>query len=181
MTQVPGSESEGLTAGTVRSVHERSLPVPATEVGQLIDSLSTPRDRLWPRDAWPSMHLDAGLRIGSAGGHGPIRYEVEAYEPGWRVRFRFVSPRGLRGYHEFSVVPAGDRTILRHHLEAGLHGLARLSWPLIYSPLHDALIEDALDRAESALEIGAGRRASWPARVRVLRRLLGGAAIRRPR
>ncbi|MCL7936587.1 MAG: SRPBCC family protein [marine benthic group bacterium] len=169
------------SAAEVHCVHERTLPVSAGEAGALIDGLSSPRDRLWPRDAWPSMHLTPDLRVGACGGHGPIRYEVEAYEPGRRVRFRFFAPRGLKGFHEFAVVPAGEECALRHVLEARLEGLTRLSWPLLYEPLHDALIEDALDRAESALGTGAGRRESWSYRVRVLRRLLGRPAIRRPR
>ena len=167
--------------GVTTSIHERRLPVRIDEAGALIDQLSSPRDRLWPRDAWPSMQLDSGLRIGSEGGHGPIRYEVEAYEPGRRARFRFTSPRGLSGFHEFRVSESEGHTVLTHLLEAKLSGLTSWTWPLVYRPLHDALIEDALDRAESALGTGAGRRASWSTRVRVLRRLLGRPAIRRPR
>jgi hypothetical protein len=169
------------SAAEVLSIHERKLPVPAREAGALLDGLSSPRDRLWPRDAWPSMQLTPDLRVGARGGHGPVRYEVETYEPGRRVRFRFSAPRGLKGFHEFEVLPSGAGCVLRHLLEARLEGLARLSWPLIYSPLHDTLLEDALDRAESALGTGAGRRESWSYRVRLLRRLLGRPAIRRPR
>jgi hypothetical protein len=106
---------------------------------------------------------------------------VESYEPGKRVRFRFTAPRGLKGFHEFEVCPVGEDCLLRHRLEARPEGLTALSWPLVYAPLHDALIEDALDRAESALGTGAGRRESWSYRVRLLRRLLGRPAIRRPR
>jgi hypothetical protein len=168
-------------AATIRTVHQRSLPVSAVEAGSLIDGLATRRDRLWPRDAWPSMHLDPGLQVGASGGHGPIRYEVEAYEPGRRVRFRFTAPRGLRGFHEFAVLPEGEGCTLSHRLEARPGGLSMLSWPLVYAPLHDALIEDALDRAESALGTGAGRREPWSLRERMLRRLLGRPAIRRPR
>ncbi len=29
------------------------------------------------------------------------------------------------------------------------HGLAVLSWPLVYRPMHDALIEDSLATAET--------------------------------
>ena len=70
---------------------------------------------------------------------------------------------------------------LRHVIDMRVLGLARLSWPAIYSPLHDALIEDALDRAESALGVGAGRRSPWSPRVRALRRVLGGPGLRRRR
>ena len=179
--QTRAGKAASAPAGVAISIHERRLPVSVDEVGALIDDLSSPRDRLWPRDAWPSMQLESGLRVGSAGGHGPIRYVVEEYEPGRRARFRFTAPRGLTGYHEFSVSESEGRTVLSHRLEAKPGGLTALSWPLIYRPLHEALIEDALDRAESALGTGAGRRSSWPMRVRVLRQLFGRPAIRRPR
>jgi hypothetical protein len=181
MAPTPAGEAASAPSGVAISIHERRLPVPIEEVGALIDDLSSPRDRLWPRDAWPSMHLESGLRVGSAGGHGPIRYQVELYEPRRRARFRFTAPRGLAGFHEFRVTESEGQTVLSHRLEARLGGLTALTWPLVYRPLHDALIEDALDRAESALRTGAGRRASWSMRVRVLRRLFGRPAIRRPR
>ena len=167
--------------GRVVSVHERLLPSRPDEVGALIDSLASRKDRLWPRDAWPSMRLDSGLRVGSEGGHGPIRYRVEAYEPSRRARFRFTAPRGFDGTHEFEVVPTDEQATLRHVIDMRILGLARLTWPAVYSPLHDALIEDALDRAESALGVGAGRRTPWSPRVRALRRLLGRPGLRRTR
>lgn len=177
----PDDARAGQARKRVVVVHERRLPSRPDEVGALIDSLASRKDRLWPRDAWPSMRLDSGLRVGSEGGHGPIRYRVEAYEPSRLVRFRFTAPRGLDGTHEFVVVPTGEGTTLRHVIDMRVSGLAYLTWPAIYSPLHDALIEDALDRAESALGVGAGRRAPWSPRVRVLRRLLGRPGLRRTR
>jgi hypothetical protein len=162
-------------------VHERRLPSRPDEVGALIDSLASPKDRLWPRGAWPSIRLDSGLRVGSEGGHGPIRYRVEAYEPSRRARFRFTAPRGFDGTHEFEVVPTDEQATLRHVIDMRILGLARLTWPALYSPLHDALIEDALDRAESALGVGAGRRVPWSPRVRALRRILGSPGLRRTR
>jgi hypothetical protein len=181
MAATPARGVAPVRGGVATSIHERRLPVPIDEVGALIDGLSSPRDRLWPRDAWPSMHLDSGLQVGSAGGHGPIRYEVDVYEPGRRARFRFTAPRGLAGFHEFRATEVEGYTVLSHHLEVRPGGLTALTWPLVYLPLHDALIEDALDRAESTLGTGAGRRASWSLRVRVLRKLLGRPGIRRPR
>jgi hypothetical protein len=162
-------------------IRERSLAARPDEVGALIDSLGSRKDLLWPRDAWPSMRLDSGLDVGSTGGHGPIRYTVEAYEPARRVRFRFTAPRGFNGTHEFEVVPSGKDATLRHVIDMRLVGLARFSWPAVYSPLHDALIEDAMDRAESALGVGAGQRRRWSPRVRALRRVLGRPGLRRTR
>ncbi|MBK5096978.1 MAG: SRPBCC family protein [Gemmatimonadetes bacterium] len=177
----PDSERGKQARGRTVVIHERYLPSRPDEAGALIDSLASPKDRLWPRDAWPSMRLDSGLRVGSAGGHGPIRYSVEAYDPARLVRFRFTAPRGFGGTHEFEVIPTGEHATLRHVIDMRVSGLARLSWPAIYAPLHDALIEDALDRAESTLGVGAGRRSPWSPRVRALRRVLGGPGLRRTR
>jgi hypothetical protein len=33
-------------------------------------------------------------------------------------------------------------------IEADMRGLALMTWPLVFRPLHDALLEDALDKAE---------------------------------
>ncbi len=123
------------------------------------------------------MRLDRALGVGARGGHGPVRYHVEAYRPGESVRFRFERPKGLDGYHEYSVIPmAADLTLLRHLLVAHVTGAARLTWPLILRPLHDALIEDSLDAAARALGLPADAAPSWSPWVRVLR-----ACLRRSR
>jgi hypothetical protein len=158
----------------IRNVHRRRLADAQSvrRVGGLLDSLASERDRLWPRDRWPAMRFDRPLQVGARGGHGPVRYWVEHYEPGQRVRFRFERPRGLHGFHEFHLVTdASDGGELVHLVEARLTGTARLSWPLVFRPLHDALIEQALDNAETAAD---DRPASprWSAYVRGLRRLL---------
>src|SRR5688572_30624625 len=124
----------------VLNIHERTFDFPADKVGALIDTLASPKDRLWPNGLWPRMEFDRPLGVGAVGGHGPIRYSVEEYRPGRSVKFRFSGPRGFDGYHGFFVVPDGARTILRHTLEMTTHGPALVSWPLVFRPLHDALI-----------------------------------------
>jgi hypothetical protein len=64
-----------------------------------------------------------------------------------------------------------DRSRLRHVLEMRITGPARLTWPLVFRPLHDALIEDSLDRAAASVGMPPTRR-PWPPEVRLLRRLL---------
>jgi hypothetical protein len=156
----------------VRNVHERVLDVPVSRVGALLDGLSSSDDALWPRGQWPAMRLDRPLAVGAAGGHGPIRYVVERYEPGVTVRFRFTAPPGFHGTHGFDVEPLGaGRTRLRHVLEMQTTGSARVSWPMVFRPLHDALIEDALDRAAESVGITPSRR-EWSWWVRRLRRPL---------
>jgi hypothetical protein len=164
----------------VRNVHERLLPVPPERAGALIDTLASGAgDLLWPHRSWPAMRFDRPLGPGARGGHGPIRYTVEAHVPSVRARFVFTAPRGLNGYHEFAVLPAPDDpgvALLRHTLVADLTGPARLSWPLCFRWLHDALIEDSLDRAEHACTGTVARPAVRSPYVRLLR-----AAARRGR
>ena len=160
-------------AAEVSNVHERILPRPPSEVGALLDSLSSEMDHLWPSNHWPAMRFDRPLQVGASGGHDPIRYVVDSYEAGHRVRFRFTAPRGFTGYHGFEIEPTDSgEVILRHELRMTTHGSARITWPLIFGPLHDALIEDALTRAQEELGLPALRR-PWSRWVRVLRRVLG--------
>ncbi|WP_206443284.1 DUF2867 domain-containing protein [Candidatus Protofrankia californiensis] len=140
----------------------------------LIDGLAGDDDRLWPVQAWPAMRFDRPLGIGADGGHGPIRYTVTEYEPGRSVTFTFHPPTRLRGHHRL----AADGDTLRHELVARPVGWGHLSWPVVFRWLHDALIEDMLDRAESS---GTNQESSgvdqvnrshrWSSWVRLLRRL----------
>lgn len=157
----------------VRNMHEHRFAASPAAVGKLIDSLAGKEDCLWPKQAWPPMRFDRPLGVGADGGHGPIGYIVEAYRPGSAIRFRFTRPAGFIGYHEYSVVSHANRAILRHFLEMRLKGGALCSWPLLFRPLHDALIEDSLDRAEWELTGAIRRKALWTARVRFLRSVIG--------
>jgi hypothetical protein len=149
----------------VRNVHQRAVD-DVDAVGALLDGLGSVDDRLWPKDRWPAMRLDRPLQVGARGGHGPIRYRVEVFEPARRVRFRFERPRGFDGCHEFCLVEA-EQPVLEHLLEAEMTGTARLSWPLFFRPLHNDLIEDAL--ANAAPEPGPRR---WSPATRSLRWML---------
>jgi hypothetical protein len=136
----------------VLNIHERNLPIAPARVGELLDTLASPNDRLWPKAAWPRMAFDRPLGVGADGGHGPIRYVVAAYDPGVSVVFRFKGPRGFDGGHRLDVIARPDgTTILRHTLEMEAHGLARVTWPLAFRHLHDALVEDALALAQTNL------------------------------
>lgn len=153
----------------VRNVHARAFAAPPDAVGRLLDGLASADDQLWPRDRWPAMRLDRPLGVGATGGHGPVRYTVDAYAPGVGVCFRFRAPRGAVGTHRFEVEPLADGgACLWHILVIDAVGPARLTWPLVFRPLHDALLEDALDRA--ALSLGeAPVAAPWSRPVRLLR------------
>ena len=153
----------------VLNVHERRFAASPADVGALIDGLGSPSDRLWP-PRWPRMRFDRPLASGASGGHGPIRYDIELYEPGKRIRFRLRAPRGFDGYHGFEVLADERGATLLHTLEMNAHGLARITWPLIFAPLHDALVEDCLDAAAIALHEQPQSR-PWSWRVRFLRSL----------
>jgi hypothetical protein len=162
----------------VVNVHERELPVPPATVGALLDGLASPTNVLWPRQTWPPMKFDRPLGAGARGGHGPIRYVVERHEPGRNVVFRFTGPRGFDGWHGLEVaIAAGGATVLRHRLEMTTRGPARLSWPLVFRPLHDALVEDALACAQAALGLPPEVR-PWSTWVRFLRWAFSGGRAR---
>ncbi|AHH18242.1 hypothetical protein NONO_c34550 [Nocardia nova SH22a] len=153
----------------VLNIHARHVGATQAQAGALIDSLASDSDRLWPVDSWPAMRFDRPLGVGAVGGHGPVRYVVEQYQPGSWVRFRFTGPRGFDGFHEYTVhqLPDGS-TGLRHLLAMHVHGSARLTWPLAYRWMHDALLEDSLDRAESVLTGSVRSPARWSLLVRLL-------------
>lgn len=156
----------------VLNIHTRELHTSRDAVGALLDSLASNQDLLWPHDRWPAMRLDRPLQIGAVGGHGPIRYRVEWYEPGRAVLFRFTGPRGFHGAHGFEIKDSAPGMVhLEHRLSMRLSGVALFSWPLMFRWLHDALIEDALDRAEAAVTSRPLQERRWSLWVRFLRRV----------
>jgi uncharacterized protein YndB with AHSA1/START domain len=136
----------------IHNVHSRELPAPAERAWELVTGLASAHDELWPVERWPTspIEFDRPLGPGAKGGHGLIRYEVERYEPGRRVVFRFARGSGLDGIHVLEVEPIDARTSrLTHTLDT------RVGWKLLplYPVLraaHDAQIEDLLDNAERA-------------------------------
>ena len=149
------------------NVHQRLMHARPERVVELLASLGSPGDGLWPRERWPRMRLD-GTGIGAAGGHGPIRYRVEAWEPRGMVRFRFTGMPGVDGWHAFEVLDATPQhCVLEHRLEARISGRALLKWALVIRPLHDACVEDILSQAQASLGMAAWP-VPWPAYVRLL-------------
>ena len=155
----------------VYNVHERRFRA-SDPVGSLIDSLASSSDALWPIQSWPPMVFDRPLHVGAVGGHGPIRYTVEAYEPEKSIRFRFTGPKGFNGWHGYELAAAGPDTVkLRHILDMKTSGLASVSWPFMYRPLHDALIEDSLATAQASLGYPPSVQ-PWSSWVKLLRWLV---------
>jgi len=156
----------------VLNIHSCKLEVSADKVGALLDSLSSSDDPLWPWHLWPQMKFDRPLSVGARGGHGPIRYTVAKYEPGKLVKFCFTGPRGFDGYHGYEVIEIGKVTTeLRQTLKMNTHGPALFSWPFLFCPLHDALIEDSLTKAQLSLGFSSDIH-KWSLWVRCLRWIL---------
>ncbi len=154
----------------VRNTHQRVLPCSQEQAAYMIDSLAGPQDAVWPARQWPRLRLHAGLSPGSQGGHGPIRYFVEEYQPGRSVKFRFTAPRGFYGFHALQLKDHDQGCLLEHDLQMAASLWGWLQWHLIYRPLHDALLEDALDKA--AGHFGQPPRNRYSLYVRLLRALL---------
>lgn len=158
---------------TVFNVHRRAVAASAAEVGRLIDTLAAPGDRLWPHERWPAMRFDRpGITPGGRGGHGPIRYRVLSHEPGRSVTFEFTGrPRGLLGHHQFVVQGTGPASsVLWHLTDLEPRFPMTVTWRLFWRPLHDALIEDALTKAQAVgHELGEATPA-WSSYVVLLRR-----------
>ncbi len=156
----------------VINIHQRIIHQPKSAVAELFNTLASKNDLMLATNKWPAMKLDIGLTVGSKGGHGPIRYTVEAYSPGESIQFRFSKPRGFHGFHRFDIVAIDAHTTeIRHELDMNTSGLALLTWPLVIRWLHDALIEDAFDKTENHFSTQK-KTTPWNAWVKLLRWLL---------
>jgi hypothetical protein len=154
----------------IRNTHQRILKASASEIGELIDKLSSKEDKMWPKNNWPSMKFDRKLEVGAVGGHGPIRYVVEDYVPGKAVVFRFTGPKGFMGIHGFYTEETEKGFVkLEHSIEMEVKGFGKISWPLVYQPLHNALIEEALDNAESIINKKIKPQRSYSKWIKILR------------
>jgi hypothetical protein len=142
----------------VHEEHERAL---ASTAGELIDH----PEQMWPTDRWPEFRPD---------GFGFLRHELAEHRPGERIAYRITGPRGLSGLHGWDLRPSEDGVVLRHTVDADCSGLMRLGWPLLVQPIHAAVHEDVLDRAEAVLG-GTPTGRAWSRRVKLIRWGIGKA------
>jgi hypothetical protein len=158
------------------NVHRRWLITSPEDAWRLIANLGGKHELLWPR-GWPPMRFDRPLGLGAVGGHGPIGYYVEEYRPPELIRFRFTAPKGVEGYHEFRIVPEIGGVRFRHTMRIRTRGLFTWLWLLAIQPMHDALLQDLMDRA-STYSSGHEFSSRWSPWVRFLRWISGpGAAL----
>jgi uncharacterized protein YndB with AHSA1/START domain len=160
----------------IRNMHSRELPAPVERAWELVAGLASESDELWPIERWPTtpIEFDRPLRPGAKGGHGVIRYDVERYEPGRRVVFRFAPKSGLDGIHLFEVEPIdARRSRLTHTLDTRIGGKLMVVHHVLRAA-HDALLEDLLDNAERATGGSPAPPPPLPRPIRIANAVEGG-------
>ena len=156
----------------VINIHKRIIHQPKEKISKIFDSLSTKNDKLWPGEDWPPMVFKKGLTEGAIGGHGPIRYSIQKYTPGRFIEFKFLQPDGFNGLHKFEITEIKkDKTELKHTINMVLSGKGILTWYIAIKWLHNALLEDCLDKVENFF-LTNKKRTNWNLWVFFLRRLL---------
>src|ERR1041385_7219260 len=108
----------------VLNIHKRVIDQPKDKIAELLKTLATKNDMILS-NKWPPMILSEGLKEGSRGGHGPIRYTVKKFIPYELVQFEFTRPKGFNGTHKFEIVELEkDRMEIRHTIEIKTQGAA---------------------------------------------------------
>lgn len=156
----------------VLNIHTREIAQPAEKVAALLDTLSTRNDRIWPNEKWPAIRFKDGLVEGAQGGHGFIRYFIKKYDSASLIEFQFMPPTGLVGVHRFEIIALSTKkSLIQHTIDAKTTGMAKVLWPIMIRPLHDALIEDAFDNIQSQFNISFQKQ-QWSLLVRFWRFIL---------
>lgn len=156
----------------VLNIHKRTLNQPKNKVSELLKTLSTEDDMIWPKEKWPKMKFSKGIKVGVKGGHGPIRYSVEKYDLDKIIQFRFYKPTGFNGIHKFEIEETGiNRTEIKHTIDMKVQGKGIFVWVFAIRSLHNALIEDAFDKIENYLS-GKKKSTQWNLWTKFLRKQL---------
>jgi len=130
--------------------HKRVIHQPKAQLSQLFDTLGLEDDKIWPHENWPAMRFKDGLKVGSQGGHGRIRYKIIAFSPGNHIKFKFSKPEGFNGTHELIINSLTENsTEIVHEILVNTSFKATFFWLFIIRWLHDALIEEAFDKVEN--------------------------------
>ena len=156
----------------VVNIHKRILNQPKSKIQSELETLSTENDGIWPKEKWPQMRFKDGIKIGAKGGHGPIKYFVEIYEPNEIIQFRFSKPKGFKGTHKFEINELLDKTTeIKHTINMHTEGKGTLIWILAIRSLHNALIKDAFDKLENTF-LKEKKSSEWSFWVKFLRKQL---------
>lgn len=134
------------------NIHKRQFDQPTTLLADILDTIGSDNDRLWPKEKWPRVNLDDRLEIHSSGGHGPIGYYVSLYDFGRLLEFTFTSPEEFIGKHSFEIIDKADGTSeLLHRIDMSVNLKGSIIWYCAVKWLHDALLEDCLDKVHNQL------------------------------
>lgn len=135
----------------VVNIHKRKLLQPCKKVTLIFNTLATDNDSIWPYENWPAIHFEEGLKIGSRGGHGLVRYTIIALKSGESVTFQFTKPDGFKGTHKLYIESISEKeTEIVHEIKMHTTTLkASAFWFFVIRWLHDALIEEAFDKVEN--------------------------------
>ncbi|GLR19513.1 hypothetical protein [Portibacter lacus] len=154
----------------VLNIHRRTINEPIEKVAEAVATVSTPADKIWPNEHWPAMKFKNGIGVGEKGGHGPIRYTVEKYQPSEIIQFQFTRPKGFNGIHKLELKDLGNgKTEISHTIDINTSGKGTWLWIFGIRSLHDALLEDAFDKLENNFT-GGNKKSEWSAWVKFLRR-----------
>jgi hypothetical protein len=111
------------------NIHTRTIHQPKNKVVELLETISTENDQIWPTENWPKMKFKDGIGVGAKGGHGPIRYMVEVYNPEEIILFRFSSPKGFNGIHKLELKEiTSDTTQIQHTIDICTVGIGTWNW-----------------------------------------------------
>jgi hypothetical protein len=156
----------------VINIHKRIILQPKEKLSSVLDSLSSKNDQLWPYENWPPMVFENGLQEGAIGGHGPIEYSVKKYIPGSIIEFEFIKPEDFVGIHKFEIEAIDkEKTQLIHTIRMAVSGKGILIWYIAIKWLHDALLEDCLDKAENQF-LNEKKKTKWNFWVLILKKIL---------
>ncbi|WP_299256167.1 hypothetical protein [uncultured Aquimarina sp.] len=154
----------------VLNIHKRTLTQPKNIVVEILKTLSTENDKVWPKEKWPEMKFKGGIKVGAKGGHGPIRYSVEKYNPNEIIQFKFNKPYGFIGIHKFEIKELDEnKTEIKHTIDMNAKGKGILIWTFAIRSLHNALIEDGFDKIENNLS-GSQKITEWNFWTKFLRK-----------
>ena len=154
------------------NIHKRQIKTPVHNVLELLPTLSTKSDRIWPIENWPPIKFKNGLKIGSNGGHAMIKYEIIDYHPQSHIEFKFQKPKGFNGTHKFEIYKLdSESSEIKHTLKMETSRMGTLSWLFAIRWLHDAILEDAFDKVKNQLT-ESNLKTKWNLWVRALRWLL---------
>jgi hypothetical protein len=144
----------------------------------IIDTFADDDSILWPVEVWPRDRFESKLALNACGGHGGTRYSVAEYVPGHFLKFEFTFPKSYHGFHSFRLTQVKNQQwLLEHNTFIKTNVWKWFLWVMLISPVHNALIQDAFDKAEKYASTNLLFLSKWPLRVYFIRHLLGGSRL----